>query len=323
VTLPTPALRRFVETLVWWRKTSNKYSQRELARLIDCDSTWVNAIERYRELPSAGFAEGADRALNAGGAILNKWREWDLEGRQFDLRPPPTPVDEMAMNSVLTLLHDDFQLLHYGTSVHCTVTLDLQNRTDHDVWRIPVSTGVPVASAHYGIRDTRDVAVYSDVGAQPRIEQNSDGTTFIELGGSLRAGHSARFSISYEMAVPVDFGTVTRYVSLPTKAMTVQLILPITFRKSVSGGLTSLTERGMDLPINRREHKHSCEFRWGVQNPELHSKFIFSWGYPDKGLGLTGGEYPDATLSEEAMAELVLIEELTRQITGPGATELS
>ena len=68
-----PAVKAFIDELCHWREVAG-LSQKALAQLVGYTSSYVSKVEHGTVMASRSFAEAADKHLNAGRAIIRRWK---------------------------------------------------------------------------------------------------------------------------------------------------------------------------------------------------------------------------------------------------------
>ena len=68
------AVAAFIAELKHRREVAG-VSQKGLAKVVEYTPSYVNKVERGTVVASRSFAESSDRELNAGRAIVRRWKE--------------------------------------------------------------------------------------------------------------------------------------------------------------------------------------------------------------------------------------------------------
>ena len=92
----------FVAELQHWRDVAG-LARKRLSEKMRYDPSYVGKVESGGARPTEDFAKRADETLHAGGALIRRWKEYDLSVRRafrqdhhVDERVPVQPVPQPA-----------------------------------------------------------------------------------------------------------------------------------------------------------------------------------------------------------------------------------
>ena len=117
-----PAVAAFVAELRHWREAGG-YSQKSLAKLVGYTPSYVNKVEHGTVIASRSFAESADRELQAGRALIRRWKDMHqalIEVSGGIARPGDQSVDDtqLALGHHLVVEHEIAELTYQDGVYH-------------------------------------------------------------------------------------------------------------------------------------------------------------------------------------------------------------
>ncbi|WP_117215248.1 peptide deformylase [Allorhizocola rhizosphaerae] len=291
----------FIAELRHWRAIAG-YSQKSLAKQIGYDSSYISKVENASLSPSREFAEKADAALHAGRALVRRWKAMHDAGIGPEARahggsagdPQSTP------GTALVVEHEDAALSFHGGMVETHVRRLLRNVGIEPVTsyliRISVDRfpGDPERSNRLYRKDPltwEEINLRARCGEEPmtwRVVHDRD--AFKELW-LLFENSDGRFPlyqgestwIEYIYTVPEDkWGPWwKRAIRLPTRRLSLAVILPAERQPTVWGLETSMTAEATPFrtPFTKELNGDNVAFRWSTDDPPLHARFRVEWKF--------------------------------------------
>ena len=294
----------FVAALVEWRR-SRGLSKKQLAADMGFDPSYVSHVEARRHRPTEDFARRAELVLNAGGALWQRFREYD-EARHPAPTVPRPRADPGAIEprppsvAAVVVEHEQADLRHDGDAYHCVVQRRLYNAGRDPVTRYLVR----IAVDRYPNEPERSNRHYRD---HPLTWSELDLTAACEGEPmSWRAKHDrdafkevwllfendeARFPLYPGQRTTIEYGYTVgtdkwghwfqRAVRLPTTKLSVRLDFPAHLRPVVWGVETSLTAEAGALrsPVIEQREADRVLFSWSTEDPQLNARYRFEWRF--------------------------------------------
>lgn len=325
-----PAVVAFIAELRHWREV-NGCSQKKLAGLVEYTPSYVNKVERGTLLASKIFAEAADQHLQAGRAIIRRWREMhevlvelsdgrsSRAGTSEDSEPPPGPE--------LVVEHEQAELVLRDGVYRIRIRRLLRNIGDQPVTqyliRIVVDRypGDPERSNQFYRHDPltwEEISLSAMCGDEPmawRVKHDRDAAKevwlqFENIDGRFPLYPGETTWISYQHTVPArKWGPWwSRAIRLPTRRLSMTLVFPARLRPAVWGNETSMTAEASPFhtPFARQDREDEVVFSWSTDDPRLHARYRAEWKFrnPD-------GEKPlmQALSPAEQMRSLDIVQE--------------
>ncbi|MFV2112035.1 peptide deformylase [Micromonospora sp. LOL_025] len=293
-------------------RTGRGLSKKQLATLMGFDPSYVSHVEGRRHRPTEDFARRAEAVLEAGGAIWQRFKEYDeLRHARAERahRDPPVPGQWMPPGTGLIVERELATLTHLGDAYRCVIRRELYNAGTEPVTRYLVRIAVdrypndpgrsnlhhrehPLTFAELRLRAYREDG---DEREAMHWRAKHDRDAFKELW-LLFENADRRFplypgdraTIEYAYCVGHDkWGPwFQRAVRLPTRQMAVRLDLPAAVDPQVWGAETSLSaeEGPLRTPVIRREDADRVIFDWATEDPPLNARYRLQWrfrGRPD------------------------------------------
>src|ERR1044071_453239 len=109
------ATGEFADALAQWR-VQRGLTKRALAAMMGFDPSYVSHVEGRRHRPTEDFARRAEAVLSAGGAIWQKFQEYDelRHSRTATHRDPPIPEQWMPPGTGLIVDQEIAELTYTG-----------------------------------------------------------------------------------------------------------------------------------------------------------------------------------------------------------------
>lgn len=300
----------FVAEFRRWRDVRG-FSRSALARQMGYSRSYVSKVESGGEHASREFADAADTALNAGGAIRRGWREQEAAARATASREatpiPPPPVADVS--GELQVEHDHAELAYDSGTYRATMRRKLVNNGEHPITRYLIRISVdrfpgdPERSNQL-YRD--NPLTWDEIGLQAwhgedRAEPmhwtvQHDRDAFKELW-LLFANDLGRFPLYPGETTWIEYGyTVSddkwghwfrRAVRLPTRRLSVSLDFPAALDPAVWGLHTSMTAESMpfDTAIQVTSNGGRKLYSWSTDDPPLHARYRLEWHFRGKDYG--------------------------------------
>src|SRR5690349_9703578 len=144
----TRAADAFVAELSRWR-TERGMSKKQLAAAMGFDPSYVSHVEAHRHRPTEDFARRAEMVLQAGGAIWQRFREYDELRVSARIRPgvpgrdPPVPEQWTPPAAGGLMVDQEIAELSYVDGEYvCRVRRALNNAGTEPVTRFLVRIAV-------------------------------------------------------------------------------------------------------------------------------------------------------------------------------------
>src|SRR5262245_50266302 len=319
--MTTPQLERaadaFAAALVEWR-AERALSRKRLAAEMGFDPSYVSHVEARRHRPTEDFARRAESALQAGGMIWQRFREYEDARQAADTDGRSTRVDEGNRKGAprqrtdsrsaerlppvtgLIVEHEQATLSYRDGAYRCTVRRDLYNAGPEPVTRYLVRISVdrfpgePERSNRFYREHPLtwaelNLSAYN--GDEPMMWRPSHDRDAFKEVWLLFANDDARFplypgqrgQIRYAYSVGEDkWGSwFQRAIRLPTRRLSVRLDLPAARRPVVWGMETSLTAEAGPLkpPVTESREGDRAHFDWSIEDPALNARFRLEWRF--------------------------------------------
>ncbi|WP_412738308.1 peptide deformylase [Krasilnikovia sp. MM14-A1259] len=308
------AADKFVAALAQWRNERGM-TKKQLAARMGFDPSYVSHVESRRHKPTEDFARRAEAVLAAGGAIWQRFREYDelRHARGSSLhRDPPVPVQWLPPGTGLIVEREIAELRYTGGAYRCRVRRDLYNPGGEPVTRYLVKIAVdryphdPARSnqhhrAHPLTVEEMNLTAYAGEGAavEPMdwyVKLDRDAAKEVWL---LFANEHGRFPLYPGERTTIEYAYTVgeekwgqwfqRAVRLPTRSLTVRLDFPVEFDPQVWGVETSLAaEVPVRTPLERHNEGERAIFEWSTDAPLLNARYRLEWRF--RGPGAPAGE---------------------------------
>ncbi|MGH3567500.1 MAG: helix-turn-helix domain-containing protein [Pseudonocardia sp.] len=122
----------FVAELRHWREMSG-HSQKALARVVGYTASYVSKVECGALVPSQGFAERADRHMNAGRVLIRRWKAMrdalapTVGGNEQHAEPPSDDPQSAPSGTALRVEHEHAELSYLDDMFTTRVRRQLVN----------------------------------------------------------------------------------------------------------------------------------------------------------------------------------------------------
>jgi peptide deformylase len=304
------AADQFVTALAQWR-TDRGMSKKQLAARMGFDPSYVSHVEGRRHKPTEDFARRAEAVLAAGGAIWQKFQEYDelrhARGGAPPHRDPPVPAQWLPPGTGLIVEQETAELTYTGGAYRCRIRRALYNAGNEPVTRYLMKISVdrypldPAGSNRHHRQhpltwDELDIEAVAGEGdaAEPmhrRLKLDRDASKevwllFANEHGQFPLYPGQRTTISYAYTVGEEkWGQwFQRAVRLPTRNLTVRLDFPVEFEPQVWGMETSLAaEVPVRTPLERHNEGDRAIFEWSTDAPLLNARYRLEWRFRGAG----------------------------------------
>ncbi|MEV6303871.1 peptide deformylase [Actinoplanes sp. NPDC051861] len=301
------AADQFVTALAQWR-VERGMTKKQLAARMGFDPSYVSHVEGRRHKPTEDFARRAEAVLNAGGAIWQRFQEYDelrhaRGGGSAMHRDPPVPVQWLPPGTGLVVEQEIAELRYTEGAYRCVVKRALYNAGVEPVTRYLVKIAVdryphdPAGSNRHHREnpltfEEMDVEARAGEGdaaesMQWRVKLDRDAAKEIWL---LFANERGQFPLYPGERTTIDYAYTVgeekwgqwfqRAVRLPTRSLTVRLNFPQSFEPQVWGVEASLAaEVPVRTPLERRIEGGRAIFEWSTDAPLLNARYRLEWRY--------------------------------------------
>ncbi len=299
------AADQFVTALAQWR-TERGMTKKQLAARMGFDPSYVSHVEGRRHKPTEDFARRAEAVLGAGGAIWQRFQEYDelRHARNAPIhRDPPVPNQWMPPGTGLIVEREVAELAYRDKGYRVRVRRLLYNAGNEPITRYLMKIGVdryphdPSGSnRHHRDHplnwDELDIeAVAGEDGAaepmdwRPKLDRDASKEVWLLFAndhGQFPLYPGERTTIEYAYTVGEEkWGQwFQRAVRLPTRHLTVRLDFPIEFEPQVWGVETSLAaEVPVRSPLERHNEAGRTIFEWSTDAPLLGARYRLEWRF--------------------------------------------
>lgn len=295
----------FAVELKRWRDVRG-FSRAALAKEMGYDRSYVSKVEAGTERPSKEFANHAETALRAGGALRTAFRDYEtVHPTRSHSTGSPAPSPEHAGTASLIVDHDD-AVLRYDAEQHLyrlTQRRRLVNTGVEPVTRYLIRISVdrfPGDPERSNQLYSENPLTWSEIdlhawhgdqrGEPMNWTVHHDRAAFKEVW-LVFAGDHGHFPlyprestwIEYEYTVRDEHWDhwFQRAVRLPTRTLSVCLDFPAELAAAVWGLHTSMTAEAMPFrtAINRDDIGDRHIFSWSCEDPPLHARYRLEWDF--------------------------------------------
>jgi peptide deformylase len=318
----------FVAELARWR-LERGLSKKQLAARMGFDPSYVSHVEAGRHRPTEDFARRAEHVLQAGGAIWQRFREYDelrAAGRSRSRLPgrdPPVPEQWLPPVGGLIVEQETAQLSYLDGGYHCVIRRALNNAGTEPVTRylIRVSVDLYPNDSELSNRYHRDNPLTLDelrlaayCGGEPMLwrpkhDRDADKEIWLLFENDqtrfpLYPGHQATIEYAYRVGADKWGQWFQRAVRLPTRRLVVRLDFPAGLAPVVWGVENSLSTEAVPLrtPIGHEEVDDRAIFSWATDAPALHARYRLEWRFRSGNAAVVDGRVPEIAGSERMRA---------------------
>lgn len=329
------AAEAFVAELKHWREVAGR-SQKALAKLVGYTPSYISKVENGALVPSREFAAGADKELQAGGALVRRWKDLRdvTEARpesSADGRHQQRAVDNSmpVPSSSLIVEHEHAQLTYREGVFETRIRRQLTNVGTEPVTRYLIRIAV---DRHPGDPE-RSNALYrenpltwEEIALSPssegepmswRVQHDRDAFKEVwllfennERRFPLYPGQTAWIEYVYSVQEAKWGPWWQRAIRLPTRLLSMVIDLPSDRNPAVWGMETSMSAEASALrtPIASHESGDRTIFTWSTEKPPLHARYRIEWKFRAQNPS-DGGEEMTAPTPSERMRILGIAQE--------------
>lgn len=292
-------------------------SKKQLAAAMGFDASYVSHVEALRHRPTEDFARRAEAILQTGGALWQRYKEYDelratARSRMAPGRDPPVPDQWLPPGAGLVVEREIARLSYLEDRYRCTVRRALYNAGSEPVTRYLVWVSVdrypedPERSNrhhHDHPLSWDELSFTASCAGEPmhwRAKTDRDALKEVWL---LFENDQSRFplypgqrtTIVYSFHVGADkWGNwFQRTVRLPTRHLKIEVEFPAALRPAVWGVETSLSAESIPLrtPITQEPAAEGrVVYSWETDAVALHARYRLEWRFRESaGTGSNNG----------------------------------
>ena len=294
----------FVAELQHWRDVAGS-SRKRLSQEMAYDPSYVGKIENGGARPTEDFARRADHTLRAGGALVRRWKEYDLAARravrQDQHIEQPVPVQPFPQPaSGLVIEHDHAELRYADGMYHPTQRRLIRNVGTEPITRYLIRISVdrypgdPERSNElyrHNPLTWHELALFARAGEDEMTwKAKQDRDQFKEVWllfenehgrFPLYPGESRWIEYGYTVAETKWGNWFQRAVRLPTQRLSVRLVFPAELEPAVWGMETSMTADAYPFrtAIEQEERDGQRVYSWATDSPPMHARYRLEWNF--------------------------------------------
>lgn len=299
------AADQFVTALARWR-VERGMTKKQLAARMGFDPSYVSHVEGRRHKPTEDFARRAEAVLGAGGAIWERFQEYDeLRHTRAVLphRDPPVPAQWLPPGTGLVVEREYAELVYLGEAYRCRIQRDLYNAGNDPVTRYLMKVAVDRyphdtsgSNRHHRDHpltwDELDIVARAGEGAaaqpmdwRPKLDRDAAKEVWLLFANEhgqfpLYPGERTTIEYAYTVGEKKWGQWFQRAVRLPTRRLTVRLDFPSTFDPQVWGFETSLAaDVPLRSPVERHTEGDRAVFEWSTDAPLLNARYRLEWSF--------------------------------------------
>jgi peptide deformylase len=294
----------FVSELQHWRDVAG-LARKALSERMAYDPSYVGKVESGGARPSEDFARRADQTLHAGGAIVRRWKEYDLAARRavrvdhhVDQPVPVQPVPQPAGGLVVE--HDHAELRYADGKYYPTQRRRIRNVGSEPITRYLIRISVdrypgdPERSNElyrHNPLTWEELSLYARAGEdemawKPKQDRDQFKEVWLLFENEhgrfpLYPGESRWIEYGYTVGEDKWGNWFARAVRLPTERLSVKLVFPAELEPVVWGMETSMTADAYPFrtAIEQEERDGERIFCWATDNPPLHARYRLEWNF--------------------------------------------
>jgi hypothetical protein len=296
-------------------------SKKQLAAAMGFDASYVSHVEARRHRPTEDFARRAEAILKTGGALWQRFKDYDelratarnrvgLPGRD-----PPLADQWLPPGTGLVVERETARLSYVEGRYRCTVRRSLYNAGTEPVTRYLIWISVdrypdePERSIRHHAEHPLtwdELALVASCAGEPmdwRPKTDRDAVKeawllFENAQGRFPLYPGERTAIAYSWHVGADkWGNwFQRTVRLPTRHLAIEVDFPASMRPVVWGVETSLSAESIPLrtPISHEVTRDGrAVYSWETDAASLHARYRLEWRF--RGGADEQAEWPEAT----------------------------
>lgn len=333
----------FVAELQHWRDVAG-VSRKRLSQDMAYDPSYVGKVESGGARPTEDFAKRADQTLRAGGALVRRWKEYDLAARRairqdhhvdepIAVEPLPQPAGSLVVE------HDHAELRYADGMYHPTQRRLIRNLGGEPITRYLIKISVdrypgdPERSNElyrHNPLTWHELALFARAGEdemtwKAKLDRDAFKEVWLLFENEhgrfpLYPGESRWIEYGYTVAEDKWGHWFQRAVRLPTQRLSVQLVFPAELEPAVWGMETSMTAEAYPFrtAIEQEERSGQCVYSWAVDNPPMHARYRLEWNFRAR-IGQEPAPVTEKQPSEK-MADIGIVQEgdpILREVARP------
>jgi peptide deformylase len=336
----------FVAELSRWR-TERGMSKKQLAAAMGFDPSYVSHVEAHRHRPTEDFARRAEMVLQAGGAIWQRFREYDelrVSARvRSGLLARDPPVSEQWLPPAAGLMVDQeiAELSYVDGEYVCRVRRALYNAGTEPVTRFLCRIAVDryptqpdLSNRHYHVHPLtweglrlQALCAGEPMDWRPKTDRDSFKEVWLLFENAqgrfpLYPGQRAHIEYTYRVGADKWGPWFQRAVRLPTRRLTVRLDFPVALGPVVWGVESSLSNEAVPLrtPIEQEIDEDRAIFSWTTYAPVLHARYRLEWRFRSPGRGgfrPAPGSGPDGARASDRMRAAGIVQRGSELLRAP------
>lgn len=319
------AAQEFVAELTRWRVIRGM-SKKQLAAEMSFDASYVSHVEANRHRPTADFARRAESALQAGGAIWQRFEQYDRLRERSRTSGRGVSSSETWLPTGGGLVVDlEMARLSLDDGIYrVSMRRALYNAGPDPVTRYPIRIDVnrypedtERSNRHHrqfpltweGVKLTATCDGES-MNIRPRVDRDAIKEAWLLFENDegrfpLYPGQRATIAYRYEVDENRWGPWFQRAIRLPTRKVSVEVDFPASLRPLVWGVETSLSTESVPLrtPIS---HEYTADgrvvYRWQTDSPTTYTWYRLEWRFRG-GWSLPPVESHSALCQDEHPAE--------------------
>jgi peptide deformylase len=303
------AADRFVTALARFR-VERGMTKKQLAARMGFDPSYVSHVEGRRHKPTEDFARRAEAVLAAGGAIWERFQEYDelRHARNTPMhRDPPVPTQWLPPGTGLVVERETAELTYIGGAYRCRIRRALYNAGNEPVTRYLMKIAVDRyphdtsgSNRHHREHpltwDELDIVARAGEGEaaepmdwRPKLDRDASKEVWLLFANEhgqfpLYPGERTTIEYAYTVGEQKWGQWFQRAVRLPTRRLTVRLDFPAVFEPQVWGFETSLAaDVPLRSPLERRTEAGRTVFEWATDTPLLNARYRLEWSFRGPG----------------------------------------
>lgn len=299
------AADQFVTALARWR-VERGMTKKQLAARMGFDPSYVSHVEGRRHKPTEDFARRAEAVLAAGGAIWERFQEYDELRRARAAPPhrdPPLATQWLPPGTGLVVEREFAELVYASGTYRCRIRRELYNAGNEPVTRFLMKVAVDRyphdtsgSNRHHREHpltwDELDIVARAGEGAaaqpmdwRPKLDRDASKEVWLLFANEhgqfpLYPGERTTIEYAYTVGEKKWGQWFQRAVRLPTRHLTVRLDFPAAFDPQVWGFETSLAA---DVPLRSPLERHTdagrAIFDWSTDAPLLNARYRLEWSF--------------------------------------------
>jgi peptide deformylase len=303
------AADQFVSALAQWR-IERGMTKKQLAARMGFDPSYVSHVEGRRHKPTEDFARRAEAVLAAGGAIWERFRQYDELRHTRNGAPhrdPPVPIQWLPPGTGLIVEREVAELTYVDKAYRCRIRRSLYNAGTEPVTRYLMKIAVdrfphdPAGSNRHHRQhpltwEELDIVALAGEGAavermslHPKLDRDAAKEVWLLFANEhgrfpLYPGERTTIEYAYTVGEEKWGQWFQRAVRLPTRHLTVRLDFPAEFEPQVWGFETSLAaDVPVRNPVERRIDAGRAVFEWSTDAPLLNARYRLEWSFRGAG----------------------------------------